>query len=117
MLKDIEGAWAKGKGLLVAVSEGLSGLDGKPLSSTGMLDGFGHRIPGGTAQHISDQIILKLGIKSRAEKPGLLGRASIPYSSAVDRREAYAVGRKAVEAALAGETDRMVAISAHREKE
>ena len=117
MLKDIEGAWAKGKGLLVAVSEGLSGLDGKPLSSTGMLDGFGHRIPGGTAQHISDQIIVNLGIKSRAEKPGLLGRASIPYSSAVDRREAYAVGRKAVEAALAGETDRMVAIRAHREKE
>lgn len=116
VLEDIEHAWAKEKGLLVAVSEGLCRLDGSPLSTTGLLDGFGHVIPGGTAQYISDQIIRKLGIKSRAEKPGLLGRASIPYSSSVDRQEAYAVGRKAVEAALAGKTDYMVAINAHREE-
>lgn len=114
MLADIENAWAKGKGLLVTVSEGICGLDGKPLASTGIVDGFGHRIPGGTAQHVTDSIIQKLGIKSRAEKPGLLGRASIPYASRVDQVEAYAVGKKAVEAALAGETDYMVAIDAHR---
>ena len=114
MLADIENAWAKGRGLLVTVSEGICGLDGKPLASTGIVDGFGHRIPGGTAQHVTDSIIQKLGIKSRAEKPGLLGRASIPYASRVDQVEAYAVGKKAVEAALAGETDYMVAIDAHR---
>lgn len=114
MLTDIERAWAKGKGLLVTVSEGLCRPDGSPLSSTGLKDGFGHLIPGGAAQYLSDQIIKTLGIKSRAEKPGLLGRVSIPYSSAVDRQEAYAVGRKAVDAALAGETDSMVAINAHR---
>ena len=47
-------------------------------------------------------------------EPGLLGRAAIPYASRVDQLEAYAVGKKAVEAALAGETDYMVAIDAHR---
>ena len=78
MLRDIESAWAKGKGLLVTVSEGICGLDGKPLASTGIVDGFGHMIPGGTAQHVTDQIIQKLNLKSRAEKPGLLGRASFP---------------------------------------
>ena len=114
MLADIEAAYAQGQGLLVNVSEGICGLDGKPLASTGIVDGFGHVIPGGTAQHISDLIIQKLGLKSRAEKPGLLGRASIPYASEVDRREAYAVGRKAVEAALEGKTGYMVAIDAHR---
>ena len=114
MLADIERAWAKGKGLLVTVSEGICGLDGKPLASTGIVDGFGHTIPGGTAQHVTDSIIEKLRIKSRAEKPGLLGRAAIPYASPVDREEAYAVGKRAVEAALAGETDAMVAIDAHR---
>ncbi len=114
MLADIERAWAKGRGLLVAVSEGLCGTDGKPLASTGIVDGFGHVIPGGTAQHITDSIIQKLGIKSRAEKPGLLGRAAIPYASRVDQLEAYAVGKKAVEAALAGESGYMVAIDAHR---
>ena len=114
MLADIESAWAKGKGLLVTVSEGICGLDGKPLASTGIVDGFGHMVPGGTAQHVTDAIIQKLNIKSRAEKPGLLGRAAIPYASKVDQLEAYAVGKKAVEAALAGETDYMVAIDAHR---
>ena len=114
MLADIENAWAKGRGLLVTVSEGICGLDGEPLASTGIVDGFGHRIPGGTAQHVTDSIIKKLNIKSRAEKPGLLGRAAIPYASKVDQLEAYAVGKKAVEAALAGETDYMVAIDARR---
>ena len=115
MLADIEREYAKGKGLLVTVSEGLCGPDGKPLSDTGIVDGFGHTVPGGTAQHISDVIMQKLGIKSRAEKPGLLGRASIPYVSPVDRNEAYAVGEYAVRAALAGESGFMVAIDAVRE--
>ncbi len=115
MLADIEREYARGQGLLVTVSEGICGLDGKPLADTGIVDGFGHTIPGGTAQHISDLIIQKLGLKSRAEKPGLLGRASIPYASPVDQREAYEVGRCAVEAALKGETGQMVAIRAVRE--
>ena len=114
MLADIEKAWARGKGLLVTVSEGICGLDGKPLASTGIVDGFGHMIPGGTAQHVTDNIIQKLNIKSRAEKPGLLGRAAIPYASRVDQLEAYAVGKYAVEAALKGESDYMVAIDGHR---
>ena len=114
MLSDIEARYAKGKGLLVTVSEGICGLDGKPFADTGLVDGFGHTIPGGTAQHISDQIIQKLGLKSRAEKPGLLGRTSIPYVSAPDREEAYAVGKYAVEAALRGESGSMVAIEAQR---
>lgn len=114
LLADIENAWTREKGLLVTVSEGLCGPDGKPLASTGLVDGFGHTIPGGVGQHISDLIIQKLGLKSRAEKPGLLGRASIPYASRVDRQEAYAVGRYALEAALLERTDSMVAIEAHR---
>lgn len=117
MLADIERRYAKGKGLLVTVSEGICGLDGKPFADTGLVDGFGHTIPGGTAQHISDQIIQKLGLKSRAEKPGLLGRASIPYVSGPDREEAYAVGKYAVEAALRGESGYMVAIEAQRAPE
>ncbi len=117
MLSDIAAAYAKGKGLLVTVSEGICGLDGKPLADTGIVDGFGHTVPGGAAQHISDAIMQKLGLKSRAEKPGLLGRASIPYVSPVDREEAYAVGAHAVQAALAGESGCMVAINAERTPE
>ncbi len=115
MLADIEAAYAKGNGLLVTVSEGVCGPDGKPLADTGIVDGFGHTVPGGTAQHIADAIIRKLGLKARAEKPGLLGRASIPYASPVDREEAYAVGWAAVKAALAGKSGYMVSIEATRE--
>ena len=117
MLADIEKSYGKGRGLLVTVSEGICGLDGKPLADTGIVDGFGHRIPGGAAQHVTDQIIQKLGLKSRAEKPGLLGRTSIPYVSPVDRSEAYAVGRYAVNAALRGESGCMVSIDAVRKPE
>ena len=117
MLADIERAYAGGKGLLVTVSEGLCGPDGKPLADSGIVDGFGHTVPGGTAQYISNAIMQKLGLKSRAEKPGLLGRASIPYVSAVDRDEAYAVGEYAVNAALAGESGYMVSIDARRAPE
>ena len=117
MLADIEEGYAKGKGLLVTVSEGICGPDGKPLADTGIVDGFGHKIPGGTAQHVTDQIIQRLGLKSRAEKPGLLGRASIPYVSPVDRAEAYAVGRYAMNAALRDESGYMVSIEAVRTPE
>ena len=114
MMADIESAWAKGQGLLVTVSEGIRDLDGRPLADTGIVDGFGHTIPGGTAQHVSDLIMQKLGVKSRAEKPGLLGRTAIPYVSPVDRQEAYAAGRYAVNAALRGESGYMVSIRAER---
>ena len=114
MLSDIKAAWAKGRGLLVTVSEGVVGLDGKPLASSGIVDGFGHVIPGGTAQHISDLIIQKLGIKSRAEKPGLMGRNDMSRISEIDREEAYAVGKFALESAVAGESGYMVGIRANR---
>ena len=110
MLSDIKAAWAKGRGLLVTVSEGVVGLDGKPLASSGIVDGFGHVIPGGTAQHICDQIIQKLGIKARAEKPGLMGRNDMSRISDIDREEAYAVGKFALESAVAGESGYMVGI-------
>lgn len=116
MLKDIEKAYAKGHGCLVTVSEGLCGPDGNPLADSGIVDGFGHKVPGGVGEYISRQIMQKIGLKSRAEKPGLLGRTSIAYQSEADRLEAYAVGKKAVEAAAEGKTGFMVAINADRSK-
>ncbi len=114
MLADIEKAYAKGNGLLVTVSEGLCDLNGQPLADTGIVDGFGHKVPGGVGTFLSDRIMTQLGIKSRSEKPGLIGRTSIAYSSAIDREEAYAVGKAAVEAALSGKTGYMISINSDR---
>lgn len=114
LLAAAERRFAKGKGLLICVSEGACGMDGKPLASTGIVDGFGHTVAGGTAQYLADRLMQELGVKARAEKPGLLGRTSIPYASAVDRREAYEVGSYGLKAALRGESGSMVAIRADR---
>lgn len=115
MLADIENVYAEGKGLLVTVSEGLRAQNGKMLGDTGIVDGFGHSVPGGTAAYISKQVMARLNIKSRAEKPGLLGRTSMPYISPVDREEAYRVGRSAFDYANAGLSGVMVAIRADRQ--
>ena len=97
-------------GVLVAVSEGLCDENGKPLADSGVVDGFGHVVPGGVAQHLSDIIMQKLGIKSRSEKPGLLARASVGLESKVDVAEAIAVGEFAVKSAVEGKSGYMVAI-------
>ena len=114
MLLEIERAFAKGRGLLVAVSEGLRRPDGTLLADTGIRDGFGHIMPGGTGQYLASRVLEQLGLKARAEKPGLAERCSMGCISAADQEEAYTVGAYAVEAALQGETGGMVAIAAHR---
>jgi 6-phosphofructokinase 1 len=114
LLAQIETAWKKKKGVLVSVSEGIKDENGADYGNTGIKDGFGHVIPGGAAQSITDLIINELKIKSRAEKPGLLGRVSMPYISNVDRDEAYQAGAFAVKSAVDGKTGFMVAIEAER---
>ena len=52
----------------------------------------------------------KLGLRARSEKPGLLARVSSLYTSDVDREAAEAVGRFAVQYALAGNSGFMATI-------
>ncbi|MBQ3104501.1 MAG: diphosphate--fructose-6-phosphate 1-phosphotransferase [Lachnospiraceae bacterium] len=113
-LPEVEKRYAGGKGLLVAVSEGVCDLAGNPLADSGIVDGFGHKVPGGAAQKLSEIIMQELGIKSRSEKPGLLGRACMAYVSERDREEAYQVGYLAVQAALQGKSGSMIAMEVSR---
>ena len=109
--------WAKGRGLLVTVSEGIHYAGGAPVADSGIVDGFGHKVPGGAAQTLSDMIMNETGIKSRSEKPGLLGRCCVELMSGVDRDEAEAAGAEAVRAAVNGETGWMVGFRTVREPE
>ena len=105
---DVKAAQEKhGYGIVVAVSEGVCYEDGSPVADSGMVDGFGHKIPGGTAQALSN-ILLQEGIKSRSEKPGLTGRASKSTVADCDRVEAIKVGELAVKAAVEGKSGYMV---------
>lgn len=110
-MDDIERHLSRRKELLIIVSEGITDLNGQSIADLGIVDGFGHRVPGGAAKTLADKVMARLGVKARAEKPGFLGRASFVMQSSVDREEAIAVGKYAVQAALSGKTGRMVTIS------
>ena len=109
--------WARGRGLLVTIYEGLHYADGSPVADSGVVDGFGHKVPGGAAQTLSDMIMAETGLKSRSEKPGLLGRTSVALMSEVDRAEAELAGAQAVKSAVEGQTGFMVGFAAAREPE
>lgn len=98
----------KGHGVVVA-SEGLHYAGGRPIVEpifqVGRATYFGD-----VSAHLANLIIRRLGYKARAEKPGLLGRASAAWQSSTDREEAEACGRAAVCAAAAGESGKMVAL-------
>ena len=113
-LNDVKEHYSRKRGLLVCVSEGIKDENGKLYGYTGVYDGFGHVIPGGAAQSLTNLILQQTGLKSRAEKPGLLGRVSQRYKSKVDHDEAYAAGSFAVRSVLEGKSGYMVAIKADR---
>ena len=98
----------KGYGVVVA-SEGLHYADGKPIVEPVFTAGRATYF-GDVSAHLAGLITKKLGYKSRSEKPGLLGRASIAWQSDIDRGEAEMCGREAVRAAVRGETGKMIAI-------
>ena len=60
----------------MVVSEGLRHKDGSYIADNGIVDGFGHKVLGGVSQYLSNLVTSNLGIKSRNEKPGRLGRCS-----------------------------------------
>lgn len=96
----------KGYGVVV-VSEGLQSLDGQPVVEPVMTVGRATYF-GDVGAHLANVVIRRLGYKARAEKPGILGRASMAWQSDVDREEAELAGREAVKAAMAGHTGMMV---------
>lgn len=113
-LAAVKEKFAKGKGLLVTISEGIHCADGSPVADSGVVDGFGHKVPGGAAQTLCDMIMAETGLKARSEKPGLLGRVSVALMSPVDQREAEEAGAVAVRSAVEGKTGFMVGFQADR---
>jgi len=86
----------------VVVSEGVKGPDGKFLSEAGGADAFGHAQLGGVAPLIADMAKQALGHKYHWAVADYLQRAARHIASKTDVEQAYAVGRAAVEFALAG---------------
>jgi len=94
---------------VIAVSEGIKGPDGEFLSA-GLKDAFGHAQLGGVAPIITDLIGKKLGHKFHWAVADYLQRSARHIASETDVQQAYAVGRAAVEFAIAGKNAVMPAI-------
>lgn len=97
--------------VIICVSEGVKNAEGKYLPEMfGELskDAFGHAQLGGAAQVLSDQLKDEIGCKVRAVEFSLLQRCAAHLASKVDVTEAFTAGKKAVQAAVKGKTDKMV---------
>ena len=87
---------------VIAVSEGAHYADGRFLADTGTADAFGHKQLGGVAPTLAAMIKDALGYKYHWAVADYLQRAARHVASATDLEQAYAVGKAAVEFALAG---------------
>ena len=95
---------------ITAVSEGIKGPDGEFLSASGSKDAFGHVQLGGVAPVVATLITAKLGYKCHWAVTDYLQRCARHIASDTDVQQAYAVGRAAVEFAIAGKNAVMPAI-------
>ena len=95
---------------VIAASEGVKGSDGRFMSASGTTDAFGHAQLGGVAPRLTGLISAKLSCKCHWAMPDYLQRSARHIASETDVHQAYAVGRAAVEFALAGRSGVMPAI-------
>ena len=114
---DRERFLAKVKGLVetfvycsVVVSEGAQNLDGTFLADQGLKDAFGHAQLGGVAPVVANIVREGLGLKYHWAVADYLQRSARHIASKTDVEQAYAMGKAAVELALAGKNSMMPTI-------
>ena len=86
----------------VIVSEGAHGADGKFLAEQGTTDAFGHAQLGGAAPVVANMVKEALGHKFHWAVADYLQRSARHIASKTDVQQAYELGKRAVELALAG---------------
>ena len=86
---------------VVVASEGTRYKNGMFLADSGLTDAFGHKQLGGVAPVLA-QMVSSIGLKNHWAVSDYLQRSARHISSKTDLDQAYAVGKKAVEFALAG---------------
>ena len=116
-LADVKAIYSKTGKCLVAVSEGIHYADGTFVSEAkaSATDGFGHAQLGGLAVMLADAVKQATGAKVRGIELSLLQRCASHAASKTDIEEAWLAGAAAVEAAVSGVTDKMVAFKCTRE--
>ncbi len=94
----------------IVVSEGVRNKAGEFLADAGTKDAFGHAQLGGVAPVIAQMVRNELGYKYHYAISDYLQRSARHLASKTDLEQAYAVGVKAIELALAGKNSTMPVI-------
>jgi 6-phosphofructokinase 1 len=103
-LKKVQSCVKKFGYCAIVVSEGVRETSGKFLADAGGKDAFGHVQLGGVAPLIAEIIKQNLGYKHHWAVADYLQRSARHIASKTDVEQAYAVGKAAVDFALAGKT-------------
>jgi 6-phosphofructokinase 1 len=108
---DVERVYTRLGYCVVAVCEGQVDERGGAFGADAFApDGFHRRLTANLGHTLAQVLASKLKLRTRSEKPGLLGRSSPLFISTVDREEALLCGREAVRAAVRGENGKMVTL-------
>ena len=89
---------------VIVVSEGAAYANGTFLAEAGTRDAFGHAQLGGVAPVVANMVRENLGYKFHYAIADYLQRSARHIASDVDVKQAYAVGKAAVEYALQGKS-------------
>ena len=102
---------------VIVASEGTQYEDGTLIAGSSHTDAFGHKQLGGVAPTLANLIKAELGLKYHWALADYLQRSARHIASTVDVEQAYAVGKTAVEFALAGKNAVMVSIEREQGEE
>ncbi len=103
-LKRVDDCVKKYEYCVIVVSEGAAFEDGTFLAEAGTRDAFGHAQLGGVAPVVANMVREELGYKYHYAIADYLQRSARHIASDVDVKQAYAVGKAAVQFALQGKT-------------
>jgi len=110
-LFDIRGKLATQDTVIIAVSEGIKDKDGTYIAESQQAFGndmFGHGQLGGVGKKLENLVKARLGIKVRSVELNLVQRCAAHITSKTDVDDAFNCGVEAVNAAMKGETGKMV---------
>ncbi|HHT74004.1 MAG TPA: 6-phosphofructokinase [Firmicutes bacterium] len=112
-LGKVEDTYRRVGGAFIVVGEGLRKADGSYVSAQADevgTDAFGHPMLGGASDYLREAIEKNLKIKARNVKLDICQQAAMHFASARDVKDAIAVGRSAVKAAVDGKSGYMVTL-------
>lgn len=100
--------------VILCVSEGIHDAGGTFICEYGSsvgTDSFGHKMLAGSGKYLENLIAKRLHVKVRSVELNVSQRCSSVMISATDQQEAVMAGRFGVQAALQGETGKMIAFA------